>query len=148
MAVLLGCSQHDAEDVAQMAFARCYRSWRRVSSAENRDAYVYRILLNVFKDSRGRRWHLERPTAEIPEHADHADASLALERRDAIDRALAGLPPGHRDVLVLRFYAHLTEAQTAATLGVPVGTVKSRQSRALKQLSDSAHLQDTDGSRP
>ena len=43
---------------------------------------------------------------------------------------------------MLRYFAHLTEEQTAAILGIPSGTVKSRMSRALKQLATSAHLSD------
>jgi RNA polymerase sigma-70 factor (sigma-E family) len=147
MAVLLGCSQHDAEDVAQMAFQRCHRSWGRVSGAEDRDAYAYRVLVNAHKDSLRRRWRRERPTGRLPE-AVTPDTASDVARRDAVDRALAELPAGHREVLVLRFYAGLTEAQTATALGVPVGTVKSRHSRALKHLAASTHLRDTDGSRP
>jgi DNA-directed RNA polymerase specialized sigma24 family protein len=43
------------------------RSWRRVSRADRPDAYVYRILVNAFHDSRTRRWRGELPTADLPE---------------------------------------------------------------------------------
>lgn len=144
-AILLGCTQPDAEDLVQTTLARCYVSWPKVSRADNRDAYVYRMLVNALTDSRRRRWWGERPTAVLPEppkSADQADPMGALDTADAVEHALSGLTPEHRRVVVLRFYAHLTEAQTADALGVAVGTVKSRTSRALDALARSEHLND------
>jgi RNA polymerase sigma-70 factor (sigma-E family) len=141
-AVLLGCPLHDAEDVAQTAFARCFVSWSKLSKADDADAYAYRVLINVFNDSRRTRWwRHERPAADVPEGAP-IDAMSAVDRADAMSRALAELGTGQRGVVVLRFYAGLSEARTAEALGVPVGTVKSRQARALRQLAESAHLRD------
>lgn len=139
-AVLLGCSPHDAEDIAQTALARCYMSWSKVARADDREAYVYRVLVNAYNDSRRRRWWGERPTAVMPEPATSAEPAEAVDRSDAVDRALRDLDDSQRAVVVLRFYADLTEAETAAALGLPVGTVKSRQSRALRQLAASRHL--------
>jgi RNA polymerase sigma factor (sigma-70 family) len=59
---------------------------------------------------------------------------------DAIHQALAGLTKPQRDVVVLRYFVQLTEAQTADALGIPAGTVKSRLSRALAALAGSDHL--------
>jgi RNA polymerase sigma-70 factor (sigma-E family) len=142
-ALLLGCTPHDAEDIAQTALARCYASWSKVSAATDCDAYVYRILLNVYNDSRRRRWWGERPTAKVPESPLSGEAIVNVDRADAMDRALASLSDPQRAVVVLRFYVGLSEGQTAEALGVPVGTVKSRQSRALKELAASKHLADT-----
>ena len=55
---------------------------------------------------------------------------------------MAGLNKPSRDVVVLRYFVQLSEAQTAAALGVPAGTVKSRLSRALTQLAANDHLLD------
>lgn len=147
-AVLLGCSPHDAEDIAQTALARCFRSWAKVARADNRDAYVYRVLVNSLADSRRRRWWGERPTAQLPEPAGTVHPQEAADRADAVDRALDDLEPTARAVVVLRFYADLTEAQTAAVLGIPVGTVKSRQSRALRELASNRHLAEGSDRRP
>jgi RNA polymerase sigma factor (sigma-70 family) len=68
-----------------------------------------------------------------------------VDLADAVDRALAELGAGQRGGIALRFYAGLTEAQTAKALGVPIGTVKSRQARALKHLADNDHLTDAPG---
>ena len=71
-----------------------------------------------------------------------ADPTVDVDASDAVQRAVAGLSEVNRQVVVLRYFAHLTEEQTAAILGIPSGTVKSRMSRALKQLATSAHLSD------
>ncbi len=60
-------------------------------------------------------------------------------------RALDGLSKPNRDVVVLRYFAGLTEAETAAALDIPAGTVKSRLSRSLAQLAADDHLADLTG---
>jgi len=141
-AILLGCTVHEAEDVTQTALMRCYTSWTKVSRAADPDAYVYRILLNTHADSRRRRWWGESPTDALPEHS-YADADQeAVDLADAINRALSRLSLVNRQVLVLRYYAHLSEQQTAQALGIAAGTVKSRLSRALHQLAADADLAD------
>ena len=66
-AVLLGCDLQDAEDLAQATLLRCYVKWARVERADDRDAYVARMLINLHRQSRRRRWWGERPTDELPE---------------------------------------------------------------------------------
>ncbi len=131
-AVLLGCSQNDAEDLVQTALAKALRSWRKVKQADSPDAYVQRILINTFHDSRSRRWNGEVPTSALP---DAAAVSEDLTEGLAVRRALAAMTPEHREVLVLRFFADLSERDTALALGVAPGTVKSRTSRALAALA-------------
>ena len=148
-AALLGCAPHDAEDVVQSALARCYVSWSKVRDADNRDAYVYRVLVNSVHDAGRRHWRRERPTEDFPDRPDGRRATDQVEAADAIDRALGGLSQAHRSVVVLRFFAHLSERETARALSIPPGTVKSRLSRALSELSTDQHLADlndgTDG---
>lgn len=141
-AIVLGCSFDEAQDVAQATLIRCYTSWRKVQRADNPDAYTYRILLNVYRDSRRRRWWGERPSETLPESAPATDAVADIDVADAVHRALADLSPPHRDVVVLRYFANLSERQTAEILSVSPGTVKSRLSRALSRLGASTHLYD------
>ncbi|WP_205474053.1 SigE family RNA polymerase sigma factor [Nocardioides sp. SYSU D00038] len=143
-AVFLGCSVEEAQDLVQTALLKCYVGWSRVARADDRDAYVFRVLVNALRDSRRRRWWGERATDEVPERGV-PDATGDVDRADAVHRALAGLSPVNRDVVVLRYFAHLSEAQTAAALGIARGTVKSRLSRALAQLSLDDHLLDLRG---
>lgn len=140
-AVFLGCSPEDAQDLAQQTLLRCHVAWRRVRRAEDPDAYTYRMLLNLLRDSRRRRWWGERPTGRVPDLTAE-DRAEAVATRDAVDRALAGLTPDHREVVVLRYLADLSERQAAAVLGIPPGTVKSRLARALAQLAVDPHLLD------
>lgn len=141
-AVFLGCTLEEAHDLVQTTLLRCYVKWSRVRRADDLDAYVYRMLLNCHRDSRRRRWWGEVPTEVLPERPSAADATHAVETVDAVHRALAELSDDQRRVVVLRFYAHLGEQQTAEVLGVAPGTVKSRLSRALTRLAGSPHLVD------
>lgn len=148
-AVFLGCDVDEAHDLVQVTLMRCYQKWGRVQQAKHRDAYVYRMLLNCQRDSRRRRWWGERPTDLHLEDRGRAASTGVVDAlaegvvaADAVHRALGDLSPAAREVVVLRYYAHLTEAQTAEVLGIPAGTVKSRLSRALTQLASNPHLTD------
>lgn len=143
-AVLLGCSPAEAEDVVQAALTRCLVNWSKVRRADDRDAYVHRVLINTFTSGRRRQWTRERPVAEVPD-LQHEDDTTTYDNADAISRSLQQLTPEQRAAVVLRYYAHLTEQQMAAVLGVAPGTVKSRLSRALKLLADDPHLSDLRG---
>lgn len=140
-AVVLGCSLDEAEDLVQTTLLRCHVKWRTVGRADDRDAYVYRILLNCHRDSRRRRWWGERPTETLAERSTE-DPSTRVAATDALHRALDGLSKVNREVVVLRYLAHLSEQQTADILKIPPGTVKSRLSRALTQLAQSPHLRE------
>ncbi|KRB80084.1 hypothetical protein ASE01_00830 [Nocardioides sp. Root190] len=148
-AVFLGARPHEAEDLAQTTLVRCYTGWERVNNAENRDAYVYRMLLNCLRDVRRTRWWKDRQyddPAILERRAPVAgDASERVAVADAVHRALGSLTKPNRDVVVLRYFVQLTEKQTAEALGVPAGTVKSRLSRALAHLAADDHLLDLTG---
>lgn len=137
-AVFLGCNTSEAQDLAQTTLTRCYAHWNKVSRADDRDAYVYRVLLNCHRDNRRRRWWQEKPTSVLPDAA-RADGTDAIDTAQTVHQALSGLSKPNRDVVVLRYFADLSEQQTSHALGIAPGTVKSRLSRALAQLS-----QDTD----
>jgi RNA polymerase sigma-70 factor (sigma-E family) len=143
-AVLLGCSQAEAEDVVQTALTRCLVHWRKVQRADDRDAYVHRILVNTFVSSRRRRWTREEATGELPELLG-ADHTVAVDDADAVLRSLDLLGADQRTAVVLRYYAQLTEQQMAAVLGVAPGTVKSRLSRALRVLAADPDLAELRG---
>lgn len=137
-AIFLGASPHEAEDLAQQTLVRCYHAWGRVTGAANQDAYVYRMLLNQLRDARRTRWWRSR--ADVEPDGIVADDTDRVVLADAVHRALDGLSKDHRDVVVLRYFVQLSEAQTASALGIAAGTVKSRLSRALAHLSTSHHL--------
>ncbi|WP_300678335.1 SigE family RNA polymerase sigma factor [Nocardioides sp.] len=145
-AVFLGASPSDADDIAQTTVIRCYRGWEKVSGADNRDAYVYRMLLHCLRDhQRTSWWRLRSPSPPDPHGPAGPDESARIEMADAVHRALEVLPRAQREVVVLRYFVQLTEAQTAATLGIAAGTVKSRLSRSLARLASDPHLLDLTG---
>lgn len=133
-AVLLGCTPHEAEDVVQSALVRCLLHWSRVRTADDRDAYVHRVLVNTLADTHRRRSRSELPAAHLPDRSV-SDGTGLVDDRDALDRSLARLTVEQREAVVLRYYLHLTEQQMARALGVAPGTVKSRLSRALAALA-------------
>lgn len=139
-AVFLGADASEAEELAQQTLVRCYVKWVHVRSADNREAYVYRILLNQLRNVRRTSWWRMRSDTE-PDHPTQ-DSSDQLAVSDAVSRALDGLTREQRAVVVLRYFVQLSEAQTAEVLGIRPGTVKSRLSRSLAQLAGSVHLSD------
>lgn len=139
-AALLGCAPADAEDAAQDALVRCLAAWPRVRAADDPEAYAYRVLINGIARGRRRRWRGEVPHAEPPERPARTDPAGAgpderIAVRSVVQTALGRLAVEQRQVVVLRFFADLSERRTAAVLGVPPGTVKSRTARALARLA-------------
>ncbi len=145
-AVLLGCSPTEAEDIVQTTLARCYSGWAKVQSADVPDAYVYRTLVNCLAKSRRRMWWAETPTERLPDRSV-GDPADAVAERASVLAALSALTESQRAVVVLRYYADLSERQVADALGIPAGTVKSRLSRGLEQLGRHLGEADADESR-
>ena len=87
-------------------------------------------MLRTLTRSCERRWHGEHPTETLPDRVVD-DAVGAIDRRDELLRLLAHLPREQQEVLVLRYVADLSEAQTANALGIPAGTAKSRAARGI-----------------
>lgn len=122
-----------AEDAVQTAFAKAYRSWRRISRLDAPEAYLRRMVVNeVLSDRRRARTRHEVSRPEPPDRP--AVESDDLFTRDEVWRAIAALPPRQRAVLVLRYYEDLSEQQIADALGCRPGTVKSQASAALASL--------------
>lgn len=132
-----------AEDLVQTALEKAYLRWDRIELGDP-FAYVRQAVVNQHLSWVRRRPWRERPSgsaAELDEQIGFslsgrtaADPSASVERRVAITGALATLTRRERAVVVLRYVEDLTEAQTAATLGIAPGTVKSANSRALQKL--------------
>lgn len=135
LAVLLVDDRATAEDVVQEAFAGYVRRRPRVADADAALAYLRRSVVNgarsVLRRRRTRRAHTP-PLAVAPTAPD--DLVLLAEEHREVLAALAGLAPRQREVLVLRYWSGLSEAEIATTLGIAPGTVKSTASRALAHL--------------
>lgn len=133
-AYLLTGDLHRAEDLVQDAFIKVALRWPRLSDG-NPEAYARTIIVrsNV---SWWRRTRRERVVDAVPETSEHDEDGL--DRQLVLRRALDRLTRKQRAVIVLRFYEDLTEHQTAAALGVSVGTVKSQTAAALDRLRTAA----------
>jgi len=129
-AFLLTGDHHDAEDLVQSALIKVVPKWARIQ--ESPEGYVRQVLARESVNRwRGRRWR-EATTDVVPEVMHHPSA--ASTDRIALLEDLRRLAPRQRAVLVLRYFDDLTEADTAAALGISVGTVKSHARDALARL--------------
>ncbi|WP_341926145.1 SigE family RNA polymerase sigma factor [Nocardioides psychrotolerans] len=131
-AYLLTGDLDDAEDLLQVALAKCYPRWRRL--ADRPEPYVRRVLARESINRwRGRRWR-ETLGAVPSDPVDGRHDPDAHDRRLELAAALGQLSPRQRAVLVLRYFDDLTERETAQLLGISVGTVKSHARDALARL--------------
>ncbi len=132
-AYLLCGDWHLADDLVSQALARLHRSWSKVRSADNADAYAQKVLTRCWLTERGRRWrHLEQTHSDPPARSYLPDDRV-VDRLPLAD-LLRSLGPRQRAVLILRFYLDHSVEETAEILGVSPGTVKSQAARALTQL--------------
>ena len=128
--------REDAEDAVQSSLLKAMRAWPRVAGQERwrQQAYVRQIVVNTCR-SGWRKWGSRIASGEMPELARPAGTD-SVDDRELLRRALAKLPPRQREVLLLRYYEDLTEAEIANRLGCAPGTVKSSAARALRALRD------------
>ncbi len=131
-AFLLTGSPHDAEDLVQAALIKVVPKWPRIQ--DRPEGYVRQVLARESVSRwRARRWR-EVTTDVVPEPARGQNVDSVSADRIALLEELRRLSPRQRAVLVLRYFDDLTEAETAAALGISVGTVKSHARVALVRL--------------
>ena len=135
LAYALTGDRHRAEDLVQDTLERVCLRWRRVSAADQPDAYVRKMLVNQHLSWWRRKRNREVAVPAVTE-APVPDPSTAVDDRDQIWKLLAELPNRQRAVLALRFYADLDDAGIAELLGCSPGTVRSHASRALALLRE------------
>ncbi len=131
----------EAEDLAQEAFVKAFRALDRFDESKPFTPWLCTIVRNEARNRRRRfgrqaglqsRLAFDRALAAIVPTPEAA--AIEAEQREQLWTAISHLPPGQRAVIQLRYLAGLSEAETAATLGIPPGTVKSRAARALDSL--------------
>lgn len=132
-AILLTGDRGRAEDLVQEALAAVAARWRRLAG-ENPEAYARQVVVR-----RNISWWRKHRREVVLDVVDvGAAVADGTDRRLLLDQALASLTPRQRAVVVLRYYADLTERDTADALGVGVGTVKSQTHLALRRLRETA----------
>jgi RNA polymerase sigma-70 factor (sigma-E family) len=122
-----------AEDAVAEAYAKVWPRWRR-GKVDNLYAYLRRTVVNEVYGKHRRRRLERREAMRPPERPSDGRFESQVDDRDALWNGLARLPTGLRVVVVLRIVEDLSEERTAAMLGIPAGTVKSRLSRGLAIL--------------
>ncbi|MEU2714527.1 SigE family RNA polymerase sigma factor [Streptomyces sp. NPDC007205] len=135
LAALLLDDTASCEDVVQEAFIRVHSARKRVRDPEKTLAYLRQTVVNLSRSTLRRRiLGLKLLSKPMPDMASAEEGAYdQLERRDLI-KAMKGLQRRQREVLVLRYFADMTEAQVAETLGVSLGSVKAYGSRGIAAL--------------
>ena len=133
----------DADDAAQEAFVKAYYALDRFRPGASFRNWLLGIVANEARNRRraaGRRsrYELTVDPASGGAALSPEAAVIAAEDRRAVAAALALLPERLRDVVSCRYLLGLSEAETAAVLGLPAGTVKSRLARGLERLRASS----------
>jgi RNA polymerase sigma-70 factor (sigma-E family) len=135
LAAFLVGDLHVAEDVVQDAFTGLHAHWHRLRDQQSAVAYLRRAVVNasrsVLRRRRTARSYIWPAAGALP-GAD--DPVLAADEHHRLRQALSRLPRRQREVLVLRYWSDLSEAEIADTLGISAGTVKSTASRAVQAL--------------
>jgi RNA polymerase sigma-70 factor (ECF subfamily) len=115
-----------AEDATQEAFVRAWREIPRLRDADRFDAWLRRLVVNAcYDEARRVTRRAEVSLISIGERSV-GDTSAASAESDRIEQAFRVLPLDQRTVLVLQHYELLSHTEIAETLGIPIGTVKSR----------------------
>ncbi|MET8721790.1 SigE family RNA polymerase sigma factor [Streptomyces misionensis] len=135
LAALLLDDTASCEDVVQEAFIRVHSARKRVRDPQKTLAYLRQTVVNLSRSTLRRRiLGLKLLSKPMPDMASAEEGAYdQLERRDLI-KAMKGLQRRQREVLVLRYFADMTEAQVAETLGISLGSVKAYGSRGIAAL--------------
>jgi RNA polymerase sigma-70 factor (sigma-E family) len=137
LAILLVDDLASAEDVVQEAFAGLYRNWGGLRDRNAAIGYLRTAVVNGSRSMLRRRRTARAYVPPDPGTARSAESLAMLSsEHQAVVSALGDLAPRQREVLVLRYYGGLSEAEIAETTGLSKGTVKSTASRAVAKLGD------------
>lgn len=124
-----------ARDAVQEGLIRAWRDLPSLRDPDRFDAWIHRLTVNACLDQRRRR---RRRVMEVELSATHSpatpDPSRAQADRDEVDQVMRRLDEGGRAIVVLHYYLGMPLTEVASTLGIPVGTVKSRLHRALTDM--------------
>jgi RNA polymerase sigma-70 factor (sigma-E family) len=127
-----------AEDLAMDAFASLAARWSRVQEPELAYGYLRACVVNASRSRLRHRLVALRHVADVAREESTAGADEAVIRalvRSEVASAVRALPLRQRQVVVLRYYEELSEAEIAVLLGCSAGSVKTHASRALRTVA-------------
>ncbi|WP_260613829.1 SigE family RNA polymerase sigma factor [Streptomyces sp. WAC07061] len=135
LAALLLDDTASCEDVVQEAFIRVHSARNRVRDRDKTLAYLRQTVVNLSRSALRRRiLGLKLLSKPMPDMASAEEGAYDQLERDDLIRAMRGLQRRQREVLVLRYFADMTEVQVAETLGISLGSVKAYGSRGIAAL--------------
>jgi RNA polymerase sigma-70 factor (sigma-E family) len=135
LAVLLVHDVQTAEEVVQDAFEAMHTAWRRLRDSEKALSYLRQAVVNRSRSVLRHRTVVDKNAPKpAPDEPSAEQAAMTLIERSAVVAALRTLPDRQREAIVLRYYADLSEADIAATMGISKGAVKSHTARAMAAL--------------
>jgi RNA polymerase sigma-70 factor (ECF subfamily) len=124
-----------ARDAVQEATLRAWRNLRGLRDPGRFDAWLHRLTVNACLDLARQRRSRVIEIELTPLHDQRVpDATALVTDADYVARMLAAIDPAQRAVVVLHYYLDLSLPETAAALGIPLGTAKSRLNRALEAM--------------
>jgi len=135
LAVLLVRDVATAEEVVQDSFVAMHGAWRRLRDSDKALSYLRQSVVNRSRSVLRHRVVVDRNAPKpAPDMPSAEQGALSLLERSAVIAALRTLPPRQREALVLKFYADLSEAQIAASMGISQGAVKSHTARGMASM--------------
>jgi RNA polymerase sigma-70 factor (sigma-E family) len=133
-----------AEEVVQDSFVALHGAWRRLADDGRALSYLRRSVVNRCRSALRHRMAVDKAGPAIaPGIGGAAPGQVTPPGQSAVLLALRALPPRQREVVVLRYYANLSEAQIATTMGISTAAVKSHVARAMSRLQ--AQLRQANG---
>lgn len=145
LAYLILRDADEAEDVAQAVFIRAYKQWDRFDASRPVRPWLLTITKNMaYNHQRSAKRYLamvqrffqNQPPSSFS-HTRHLGTQLdRADEAQALHQAVADLSKKHQEVIFLRYFMELSESETAETLNISPGTVKSRTHRALAKLRE------------
>jgi RNA polymerase sigma-70 factor (sigma-E family) len=138
LAALLLHDVDTAEEVVQDAFIAMHGAWKRMRDPDRALAYLRQSVVNRSRSAlRHRKVELKYAPAPMPDAASAEYGAMGALEHQSVIAALRRLPERQREVLVLRYYLDLSEAEIADAIGISRGAVKSHASRGMAALRTS-----------
>jgi RNA polymerase sigma-70 factor (ECF subfamily) len=140
---------HRAQDATQQALIGVWRDLPTLRDPERFEAWLHRLVVHAcYAEARGERRRVARVRVLWTDPTTSADVARSVETREALEHAFRLLSPERRAIVVLHHHLGYPLTEIAATLGIPVGTARSRLHYAVRQLRAAMEADGRPGAKP